>query len=116
MSIINRPSYVDLVQREVIDIAISPRQATIGSLLTHVRRGDVVMVHSLRKGAAEAIDEVTPAQLPGLLHGPEHRVDRAQAPGHGLEGHHVPRHHAVAFEEQQGAGVSAGRGLGRVVE
>jgi len=41
-----------------IDIAISPQQATIGSLLTHVRRGDVVAVHSLRRGAAEAIEAV----------------------------------------------------------
>jgi trk system potassium uptake protein TrkA len=58
MALINRPSYVDLVQSEVIDIAISPQQATIGTLLTHVRRGDVVQVHSLRRGAAEAIEAV----------------------------------------------------------
>ena len=58
MSLINRASYVDLVQSDVIDIAISPQQATIGSLLTHVRRGDIVMVHSLRRGAAEAIEAV----------------------------------------------------------
>ena len=58
MSLINRPSYVDLVQSEAIDIAISPQQATIGSLLTHVRRGDVAAVHSLRRGAAEAIEAV----------------------------------------------------------
>ena len=41
-----------------IDIAISPQQATIGSLLTHIRRGDVVKVHSLRRGAAEAIEAI----------------------------------------------------------
>ncbi|MBT5229391.1 MAG: Trk system potassium transporter TrkA, partial [Methylococcales bacterium] len=58
MSIINRPAYVDLVHSGPIDIAISPQQAIIGSLLTHVRRGDVVMVHSLRRGAAEAIEAV----------------------------------------------------------
>ncbi len=58
MSLINRASYVNLVQSDVIDVAISPQQATIGSLLTHVRRGDVVMVHSLRRGAAEAIEAV----------------------------------------------------------
>jgi trk system potassium uptake protein TrkA len=58
MALINRPAYVDLVQSENIDIAISPEQATISSLLTHVRRGDVVQVHSLRKGAAEAIEAV----------------------------------------------------------
>jgi trk system potassium uptake protein len=41
-----------------IDVALSPQTATIGSLLAHVRRGDVVRVHSLRRGAAEAIEAV----------------------------------------------------------
>ena len=58
MSLINRAAYVDLVQSDVIDVAISPQQATIGSLLAHIRRGDVVVVHSLRRGAAEAIEAV----------------------------------------------------------
>jgi trk system potassium uptake protein TrkA len=58
MALINRAAYVDLVQRDVIDIAISPQQATIGSLLAHVRRGDVVKVHALRRGAAEAIEAI----------------------------------------------------------
>ncbi len=58
MSLINRASYVDLVESGDIDIAISPQQATIGSLLTHIRRGDVVKVHSLRRGAAEAIEAI----------------------------------------------------------
>ena len=58
MALINRAAYVDLVQSDVIDIAISPQQATIGSLLAHIRRGDVVVVHSLRHGAAEAIEAV----------------------------------------------------------
>ncbi|MDY6991299.1 MAG: Trk system potassium transporter TrkA [Pseudomonadota bacterium] len=58
MALINRPAYVDLVQSSTIDIAISPQQATIGTLLAHVRRGDVVMVHSLRRGAAEAIEAI----------------------------------------------------------
>lgn len=58
MALINRSAYVDLVQSSPIDVAISPQQATIGSLLKHVRRGDVVEVHSLRRGAAEAIEAV----------------------------------------------------------
>ena len=58
LTIINNPAYVDLVQGGEIDIAISPQQATIGSLLTHVRRGDVVKVHSLRRGAAEAMEAI----------------------------------------------------------
>ena len=58
MSLINRASYVDLVQQDTIDIAISPQQATIGSVLAHIRKADIVKVHSLRRGAAEAIEAV----------------------------------------------------------
>jgi len=56
LALINRKSYVDLVQGGPIDIAISPAHVSIGSLLAHVRRGDVVAVHSLRRGAAEALE------------------------------------------------------------
>ena len=58
MALINNSAYVDLVQGGEIDIAISPQQATIGKLLAHVRRGDVVNVHSLRRGAAEAMEAI----------------------------------------------------------
>ena len=58
MSIINNPAYVDLIQGGDIDIGISPQLATIGTLLAHVRRGDIVSVHSLRRGAAEAIEAI----------------------------------------------------------
>jgi trk system potassium uptake protein TrkA len=58
MSLINRRAYADMMQGSTIDIAISPAQAVIGELLTHLRRGDVVAVHSLRRGAAEALEGV----------------------------------------------------------
>jgi trk system potassium uptake protein TrkA len=58
MTLIANPAYVELMQGGEIDIAISPQQETIGSLLTHVRRGDVVNVHSLRRGAAEALEAI----------------------------------------------------------
>ncbi len=58
MALINRPAYVELVEAGSIDVALSPQQITIGSLLRYVRRGDVVRVHSLRRGAAEAIEAV----------------------------------------------------------
>ena len=58
LTLINNPDYVDLIQGGDIDVAISPQQTTIGSLLTHVRRGDVVNVHALRRGAAEAIEAI----------------------------------------------------------
>jgi trk system potassium uptake protein TrkA len=58
LSLINRPAYLDLVEGHVIDIAVSPQQSTVSALLAHVRRADVVRVHSLRRGAAEAIEAV----------------------------------------------------------
>ncbi len=58
MALINKPSYADLIESSSIDIAISPQTITIGSLLAHVRRGDVVRVHSLRRGAAEALEAI----------------------------------------------------------
>ena len=57
IAIINRPSYVDLMGSS-IDIAVSPQQITIGSLLAHIRRGSIERVHSLRSGAAEAIEAI----------------------------------------------------------
>ena len=58
LALINRRAYADLVQGGPIDIGLSPAQVSIGSLLAFVRRGDVVRVHSLRRGAAEALELV----------------------------------------------------------
>jgi trk system potassium uptake protein TrkA len=58
IALINRSAYVDLVQGGEIDIAISPAQATVGPLLSKIRRGDMVAVHSLRRGAAEVLEVV----------------------------------------------------------
>ncbi len=58
MALINKPSYTELMESGSIDVAISPQSITIGSLLAHVRRGDVVRVHSLRRGAAEALEAI----------------------------------------------------------
>ncbi|MDP1607460.1 MAG: Trk system potassium transporter TrkA [Rhodocyclaceae bacterium] len=56
LALINRRAYADMVQGGPIDIGLSPAQVSIGALLTHVRRGDVARVHSLRRGAAEALE------------------------------------------------------------
>lgn len=56
IALINRSAYVDLVQGGQIDIAISPAQATVGPLLSKIRRGDMVAVHALRRGAAEVLE------------------------------------------------------------
>jgi trk system potassium uptake protein TrkA len=58
MALINKPSYTELTESTPIDIAISPQTITIGSLLAHVRRGDVVRVHALKRGSAEALEAI----------------------------------------------------------
>ncbi len=58
LALINRKAYADLVQGTTIDIALSPSHAVIGELLAYVRRGDVEAVHSLRRGAAEALEAI----------------------------------------------------------
>jgi trk system potassium uptake protein TrkA len=58
IALINRSAYVDLVQGGEIDIAVSPAQATVGPLLSKIRRGDMAVVYSLRRGAAEALEIV----------------------------------------------------------
>ena len=58
VTLIGKTAYVDLVQGSEIDVAISPQQATIGTLLSYVRRADVAKVHSLRRGAAEAMEAI----------------------------------------------------------
>mgnify|MGYP006417112153 FL=1 len=58
ITLINNAAYVDLIEGGTIDTVISPQQATLGSILTHIRRGDIARVHSLRRGAAEAIEAI----------------------------------------------------------
>ncbi len=58
MVLINRPAYTDLLQGNEIDIAVSPQSTTTSILLTHIRRGDVANVYTLRRGAAEAMEAV----------------------------------------------------------
>lgn len=58
ITIINRTSYVDLLQGNQIDIVVSPHLVTIGSILSHIRRGDVVSVQPLRHGTAEMLEVI----------------------------------------------------------
>ncbi len=91
MALINRASYVDLVEAGSIDIAISPQQVTIGSLLAHVRRGDVVKVHSLRRGAAEAIE--------AIAHGDE---SESKVVGRAIEDINLPKGSAIVTLVREG--------------
>jgi trk/ktr system potassium uptake protein len=80
MALVNRPAYGELMENRSIDLVISPPMITIGSLLAYVRRGDIVRVHSLRRGAAEAIEAV--------VHGTQ---DRSKVIGRRLEQIKLPQ-------------------------
>jgi trk system potassium uptake protein TrkA len=79
ITLINRPAYVDLVEADRIDVAVSPQQVTIGALLTHIRRGHMVKIHSLRRGATEAIEAVAHG-APGLSKVVGKRIEEIDLP------------------------------------
>lgn len=58
IALINRSSYIDLIDSTNIDIAFSPTESVLSDLLRHIRQGDVVSAHTLRRGAAEAMEIV----------------------------------------------------------
>lgn len=58
MTLVNNSDYVNMIQDDKIDIAISADQITVSSLLAKVRQGSTAVVHTLRRGAAEAIEVV----------------------------------------------------------
>ncbi len=104
MALINKPSYAELIESGSIDVAISPQTVTIGSLLAHVRRGDVVRVHSLRRGAAEALEVVVHGDADSSKVIGRRIEDICAAGGHDLGSrgprrgrhHRASRHHGAA--------------------
>ena len=56
--LLNHVSYSKLLPGTGIDVAVLPNQETLGSILKHVRQGDVAQVSSLCGGTAEAIEAV----------------------------------------------------------
>jgi trk system potassium uptake protein TrkA len=104
--LLNHKSYSKLLADTDIDVAVLPNQETLGSILKHVRRGDVVQVRSLCGGSAEAIEAIAhysgdsdPNSVVGR------RVDSIHFPA-GIvmgalirNGEVIPIHHDVIFEE-----------------
>lgn len=59
IALVKRNIYEDLAtQNDYVDIVISPDQITTSGILSHIRKGDTMTVHSLRKGNAEAIEVI----------------------------------------------------------
>ncbi len=58
IALVNNQSYIELIQLNSIDVAISADQITTSKLLHYMRQGDTVQVASLRRGAAEAMEVI----------------------------------------------------------
>lgn len=58
IALVNNDAYSGIVDNTLVDLVISPQQATISALLRYIRRGDIGQVHSIRHGASEAIEMV----------------------------------------------------------
>ncbi len=58
IALVNNQSYVELIQRNSIDVAISADSITTSHLLHYMREGDTVKAAALRRGTAEAMEVV----------------------------------------------------------
>lgn len=58
IALVNNQSYVELIQLNSIDVALSADSITTSHLLHYTRKGDTVKVATLRKGAAEAMEVI----------------------------------------------------------
>ena len=64
MVLVNNQNLMRLVSPLGLDAFINPRATTVSSILTHVRRGRIRALHSVRDGAAEVIEAQTLATSP----------------------------------------------------
>lgn len=104
--LLNHISYTKLLKDTEIDVAVLPNQETLGSILKHVRSGDVAQVCSLCGGTAEAIEAI--AHYNGDKDSTSvvgRRVDSIHFPSGIVMGalirnrQVIPIHHDVIFEE-----------------
>ncbi|MGR8978476.1 MAG: Trk system potassium transporter TrkA [Gammaproteobacteria bacterium] len=104
--LLNHISYTKLLNDTEIDVAVLPNQETLGSILKHVRRGDVAQVSSLCGGTAEAIEAIAHQNIekdPNSVVG--RRVDSIHFPPGIVMGalirnqKVIPIHHDLVFEE-----------------
>ncbi len=56
ISLVNNPSYVPLMGSLGVDVAVSPRESTVSTILQRIRRGRILAVHTICNGAAEIVE------------------------------------------------------------
>ncbi|MGR9051134.1 MAG: Trk system potassium transporter TrkA [Gammaproteobacteria bacterium] len=102
--LLNHASFAKLLSDSDIDLVVLPNQETLGSILKHVRKGDVARVSSLCGGSAEAIEAIAhkDSRLPSVV---GLRVDQVDLPEGVVlgalirAGEVIPIHHDTVFEE-----------------
>ena len=104
--LLNHISYTKLLKDTDIDVAVLPNQETLGSILKHVRTGDVAQVCSLCGGTAEAIEAIAHYNGDNDTHSVVgRRVESIHFPSGIVMGalirnrQVIPIHHDVIFEE-----------------
>ncbi|ASF46511.1 Trk system potassium transporter TrkA [Methylovulum psychrotolerans] len=102
--LLNHVSYSKLLPGTGIDVAVLPNQETLGSILKHVRRGDVAQVSSLCGGTAEAIEAIAHKSkgLNSVVGRPVHSINLPEGIVLGAlirNQQVIPVHHDTLFEE-----------------
>ncbi|MGD0960723.1 MAG: Trk system potassium transporter TrkA [Methylomonas sp.] len=102
--LVNNNAYLKLLEGSDIDLAIQPKLETLGGILKHVRRGDVVGVSSVCGGSAEAIEAIA-HRSKNAVSVVGQRVDQVNLPEGVILGalirqsEVIPVHHDTVFAE-----------------
>ena len=56
ISLVGNPSYGPLMGNLGVDVAVSPRESTVSTILRRIRRGRILAAYSIRDGAAEIVE------------------------------------------------------------
>jgi trk system potassium uptake protein len=56
IALVNKTSYMPLVNSLGIDATVSPRASTVSSIMQYVRRGRIKALHNIREGVAEVME------------------------------------------------------------
>ena len=56
ISLVSNPSYGPLMGSLGVDVAVSPRESTVSTILRRIRRGRILAAYSIRDGAAEIVE------------------------------------------------------------
>jgi trk system potassium uptake protein TrkA len=74
ITLVNKPSYMPMMNSLGIDATVSPRATTVATIMQHVRRGRVKALHNIREGIAEVL-EVEVSETASIVNIPLEQLD-----------------------------------------